>query len=83
MSRIGGFRTGRSGHSGITNLNGGRRTKTCDSITFCFHRIGRLGSWTAVLTDGRLGRKTRATTPQHGSCLISRPESRFQRKFFV
>ena len=76
------IRTGRSGHSGITNLNGGRRTKACDSITFCSHRICRSDSWTAVLTDGRVGKKTRATTRQHGSRLISRPESRFQR-FFV
>jgi hypothetical protein len=29
------------------------------------------GSRTAVLTDGRVGRKTRATMRQHGSCLIS------------
>jgi exodeoxyribonuclease III len=36
----------------------------------------------AVLTDGRVGRKTRATTRQHGSCLISRPESRFQPSVF-
>ena len=69
---------GRSGHSGITNLNGGRKTKACDSITSCFRRICRSGSWTAVLTDGRVGKKTRATMCQHGSCLISRPESRFQ-----
>jgi hypothetical protein len=27
------------------------------------------------------GQKTRATTRRHGSCLISRPESRFQRRF--
>src|SRR5258708_28486104 len=71
------IRTGRSGHSGITNLNGGRRTKACDSITFCSHRICRTGWWTAVLTDGCVGSKTRATTRQHGSCSIFRPESRF------
>jgi serine/threonine protein kinase len=76
------IRTGRSGHSGITNLNGGRRTKACGSITFCSHRICRSGSWTAVLTDGRVDRKTRATMPQHGSCSISRPESRFHPAFF-
>src|SRR5271168_3057904 len=64
--------TVRSGHSGITNLNGGRRTKACDSITFCSHRICQTGSWTAVLTDGRVDRKTQATMPQHGSCSISR-----------
>src|SRR6202521_231915 len=72
------IRTGRSGHSGTTNLNGGRRTKACDSITFCSLRICRSGSWTAVLTDGRVGKKTQATMPQHGSCSISRPESRVQ-----
>src|SRR3984885_5004624 len=66
------IRTGRSGHSGITNLNGGRRIKACDSITFCSRRICQTGSWTAVLTDGLVGRKTRATTRQHGSCSISR-----------
>ncbi len=34
-TRSGGYiRTGRSGHSGITNMIGGRRTKACDSITF-------------------------------------------------
>ena len=60
-------RTGRSGHSGITNSNGGRRTKACGSITFCSHRTWRAGSWMAVSTDGRVGRKTRATMPQHGS----------------
>jgi hypothetical protein len=76
------IRTGRSGHSGITNSNAGRRTKACDSITFCSHRICRSASWTPALTDGRVGRKTRATTRQHGSCLISRPESRFQPAFF-
>jgi exodeoxyribonuclease-3 len=47
----------------ITNLIGGRRTKACDSITFCSHRTCRTGSWTAVSTDGRVGRKTRATMP--------------------
>jgi hypothetical protein len=31
-----------------------------------------------VSTDGRVVRKTRATMRQHGSCLISRPKSRFQ-----
>src|SRR5450631_1489472 len=40
--------------------------------------ICRSGSWTAVLTDGCVGKKTRATTRQHGSCLTSRPEPRFQ-----
>ena len=65
------IRTGRSGHSGITNLNGGRRTKACDSITFCSLRICRTGSWMEVLTDGRGDRKTRAITRQHGSCSIS------------
>jgi exodeoxyribonuclease-3 len=43
---------------------------------FLLPRICQTGSWTAVLTDGRVGRKTRATTRQHGSCLISRPVSR-------
>ncbi len=71
------IRTGRSGRSGITNLNGGRRTKACDSITFCSHRICRSGSWTAVLTDGRVGRKTRATMPHHGSCSIKRQRDTF------
>ena len=71
------IRTDRSGHSGITNLNGGRRTKACDSIAFCFRRICRSGSWTAVLIDGHAGRKTRATMLQHGSCSISRRLSSF------
>src|SRR5208283_2901499 len=40
------------------------------------------------LVDGGIDRwavdrKTRATTRQHGSCLISRPESRRQPAFFV
>ncbi len=38
-------------------------------------------SWTAVLTDGRAAKKTRATTPQPGSRSISKPESRFQPAF--
>jgi len=42
------IRTGRSGHAGITNMNGGRRTKACDSITFCSRRRCRSGSWTVV-----------------------------------
>src|SRR5271168_4193545 len=74
--------TGRSGHSGITNLNGGPRTKACDSITFCSHRICRTGSWMAVLTDGLVGKKARATTRQPGSRLISRFELTFQPAFF-
>ena len=49
-----------------------QKTKACDSITFCFRRICRSGSWTAVLIDGHVGRKMRATMLQHGSCLIFR-----------
>jgi exodeoxyribonuclease III len=48
-TRCGGYiRTGHSGHSGITNMNGGRRTKACDSITFLSRRTCRTGSWTVV-----------------------------------
>jgi exodeoxyribonuclease III len=48
-TRCGGcIRTGRSGHSGITNTNGGRRTKACDSITFCSRRRCRTASRTVV-----------------------------------
>src|SRR5262249_21203363 len=54
-------RTDRYGHSGITNLNVGRRTKACDSITFCFHRRCRTDSWTAAWTDGCVARSTLAT----------------------
>lgn len=73
------IRTGRSGHSGITSLKGGRGTKACDSITFCSHRICRSGSWTVVLTDGAWAKKTRATMRQHGSCSISRTVIKLRR----
>jgi hypothetical protein len=33
---------------GITNMNGGRRTKACDSITFCSRRRCQIGFWTVV-----------------------------------
>jgi len=69
------IRTGRSGHSGITNLNAGRRTKACDSITFCSHRICRSG-----LVEGGVDRwgarpgKRERSRPNVDSCLIFRPE---------
>ena len=51
------IQTGHSGHSWITNLNGGRRTKACDSITFCSHRIRRTGSWTPVFDRSARGQE--------------------------
>ncbi len=35
--------------------------------------------WTALLIDGRVGRKTRATTPQQGSCSISEADAPYAR----
>src|SRR5215469_847092 len=71
--------TGRCGHSGITNSNGGRRIKACGSITSCFPQTCHTASWREVLTDGRVGKKTRATMLQHGSRSIFERLSSFAR----
>ena len=44
----GSIRRGRCGHSGITSLSAGRRTKACDSITSYSRRTCRTGWWTVA-----------------------------------
>ena len=49
LTRCGDYiRMDRSGHSGITSLSGGRKTKACGSITFCSRRRWRTDWWMAV-----------------------------------
>ena len=50
------IQTGHSGHSGITSLNGGRRIKECDSITFYSRQRCRIGSWTVGSIVGHVRR---------------------------
>ena len=43
------------------------------TLSLCSRRTCRTGSWTAVLTDGRVSENA-SDHAQDGSCLISRPD---------